>query len=267
MGFVPMHAPAWHDEACVQALLSLHTAPSTMGGLLHTPVAGLQMPAMWHWSEAVQTTGFDPVHVPFWHVSVCVQEFPSPEQAVPFALFGFVHAPVAGWQTPGSWHSSSAVHWIGFEPVQTPIWQLLAWVHGLLSLHTVPSGAEGLSHPPVAGSQVPGVWHSSVPLQLTGSAPTQAPATQVSLRVHRLPSVHVAPSVLFGLLQTPVAGSHVPGSWHWSSAVQTMGLLPVQAPATHVSVCVQASPSLHVAPSTLFGLLHTPVVGSQAPTS
>ena len=31
--------------------------------------------------------------------------------------------------------------------------------------------------------------------------------------------------------QTPVNGSHVPTSWHWSSAVQTTGSAPVQAPA------------------------------------
>ncbi|PYM17130.1 MAG: hypothetical protein DMD81_10205 [Candidatus Rokuibacteriota bacterium] len=27
-------------------------------GFEHTPVAGLQVPARWHWSDAVQTTGF-----------------------------------------------------------------------------------------------------------------------------------------------------------------------------------------------------------------
>jgi len=52
-------------------------------------------------SEAVHVTGFEPVHVPLWHVSVCVQALPS-LQAVPFVLF--VHAVVltAGWQ---DWHA------------------------------------------------------------------------------------------------------------------------------------------------------------------
>ena len=50
---------------------------------MHTPVPVLQLPATWQASEAAHTTGFPPVHVPDWHVSVCVQAFPS-EQLVPF---------------------------------------------------------------------------------------------------------------------------------------------------------------------------------------
>jgi hypothetical protein len=34
-------------------------------GLEHVPVDGSHVPATWHWSEAVQTTGFEPTHVPF----------------------------------------------------------------------------------------------------------------------------------------------------------------------------------------------------------
>jgi hypothetical protein len=49
----------------------------------------------------VQTTGFDPVHVPDWHVSVCVQPFPSLHE-VPFGALGFEHAPVPGLQVPAT---------------------------------------------------------------------------------------------------------------------------------------------------------------------
>jgi hypothetical protein len=38
-----------------------------------------------------------------------VQAVPS-LHSVPFGLAGFVHSPVAGSQTPASWHSSRAVH-------------------------------------------------------------------------------------------------------------------------------------------------------------
>jgi hypothetical protein len=40
----------------VQTLLSVQGAPSGLAGLEHRPVAGLQMPASWHWSNAVQVS-------------------------------------------------------------------------------------------------------------------------------------------------------------------------------------------------------------------
>jgi hypothetical protein len=46
-------------------------------------------------------TGFDPVQVPFWQLSVCVQPFAS-LHAVPFAFAGFEHTPVAGLQVPAT---------------------------------------------------------------------------------------------------------------------------------------------------------------------
>src|SRR5947199_4259376 len=118
---------------------------------------------------------------------------------------------------------------------------------------------------PVAGSQVPAVWHWSEAVHTTGFAPTQAPAAQASVCVHTLPSVQGVPSAWAGLLQAPVAGSQVPAVWHWSEAVHTTGLAPTQAPAAQVSVRVQALPSSHGAPLSLAGLLQAPVVGSQVP--
>ena len=81
------------------------------------------------------------------------------------------------------------------------------------------------------------------------------------------PFMHAVPSISFGLEQVPVAGAQVPATWHWSSAVHVFGLLPVQAPAWHVSVCVQPSPSLHVAPSALLGFEQVPFAGLQVPAS
>src|SRR5439155_1126534 len=109
-------------------------------------------------------------------------------------------------------------------------------------------------------------WHWSAAVHTTGLAPTQAPAAQVSVRVQALPSSHGAPLSLAGLLQTPVAGLQTPAVWHWSAAVHTTGLAPTQAPAAQVSVCVQALPSSHGAPSSLAGLLQTPALRFAPPT-
>src|SRR3989442_12081066 len=83
LGLEPVQVPLWQVSVWVQALPSLHAVPLLAFGLEHWPVAVLQVPATWHWSEAVQTTGFEPVQGPFWQLSVCVQALPS-LQAVPF---------------------------------------------------------------------------------------------------------------------------------------------------------------------------------------
>jgi hypothetical protein len=82
----------------------------------------------------------------------------------------------------------------------------------------------------------------------TTGVPEQAPAWHVSASVQPLPSVQLAPFGFAGLEQTPVAGAHVPALWHWSLAVHTMELLPVQTPDWQASVKVQAFPSLHPVP-------------------
>jgi hypothetical protein len=53
----------------------VQAVPSVFAGFEQTPLFVSQVPAEWHWSLAAQTTGFDPVHVPLWHVSVCVHPF------------------------------------------------------------------------------------------------------------------------------------------------------------------------------------------------
>ena len=87
----------------MQPLPSLQDVPSAAFGLEHVPVAGLQVPATWHWSLAEHTTGFDPVQVPDSQVSLCVQALPS-LQDVPSAAFGLEQVPVAGLQVPATWH-------------------------------------------------------------------------------------------------------------------------------------------------------------------
>src|SRR5947208_15357340 len=114
----------------VEASPSSQVAPSGRAGFEHSPVAGSQVPGSWHWSWAVQTTGFEPVHVPPWQVSVCVQALPS-LHAVPLLAFGLEHWPVAVLQVPATWHWSEAVQTTGLEPVQVPLWQVAVCVPAL----------------------------------------------------------------------------------------------------------------------------------------
>jgi hypothetical protein len=140
-------------------------------------------------------------------------------------------------------------------------------VHALPSLQLVPFVATGFEQAPLVGSHVPATWHWSIAAQTTGFDPVQAPLWQVYVCSHAFVPVHAAPSVTVGLEHAPVLGSHVPGTWHWSSAVQVTGLDPMHVPLSHVSVCVHASPSLQVVPFAAVGLEQTPVVGSQVPAT
>src|SRR3989442_1614318 len=118
---------------------------------------------------------------------------------------GFETLPVEGSQVPTVWPWSAAVQVTGLPPVQTPAWQVSVWVQASLSSHAVPSAALGFEHVPVAGSQVPAVWHWSAAVQVTGLPPVQTPAWQVSVWVQALLSSHAVPSCL-----NPSAGQYAP---------------------------------------------------------
>jgi hypothetical protein len=169
-------------------------------------------------------------------------------QVRPSGAFGFEQVPLAGLQAPATWQVSDAVQTTG-APVQAPAWQLSPVVQALLSLQTVPFGADGFEHAPVVGLQVPGVWHTSGALQRTGWPMVHRPPTQMSLVVQALLSLQVRPSGAFGFEQAPEAGSQTPATWHWSRATQVFGDPPTQVPWTQVSMVVQALPSLQVVPS------------------
>jgi hypothetical protein len=233
-------------------------------GFVHRPDAGSHEPTSWHWSDAVQVTGLLPAQVPDWHVSVCVQALPS-LQVLPLAFAGLVHCPDAESQVPTSWHWSDAVQVTGLLPAQLPDWQVSICVQALPSLHVVPLALAGLEHCPVTELQTPTSWHWSDAAQVTGLAPAQIPAWQVSVCVHALPSEQAAPLGFAGFEHCPDSGSHAPASWHWSDATHVIGLVPVQVPDWQLSVWVQALPSLHAVPLTLAGLEHCPVAESQVP--
>src|SRR6266705_2935027 len=152
-------------------------------------------------------------------------------------------------------------------PVQTPALQASPSVLASPSSQGVPSGVTGFEQVALSGSQTPASWHWSWAVQTTGLTAVHVPPWQVSLCVQASPSLHPVPSDLLGIEHSPVAGVHAPASWHCSGAGQATGLPPVHVPVWQVSVCVQASPSLHPVPSGLLGFEHSPVAGLHVPAS
>jgi hypothetical protein len=97
-GLPPTHVPFWQVSVWVHASPSLQAVPLAASGFVQTPVVGLHVPARWHWSSAVQTTGFVPTQTPFWQVADCVQAFSS-LQAVSFVALEKLVVLVFGLQT------------------------------------------------------------------------------------------------------------------------------------------------------------------------
>ena len=73
------------------------------------------------------------------------------------------------------------------------------------------------------------------------------------------------PSAASGSEHEPVAGSQMPGTWHWSAAEQTTGSAPVQTPARQESDRVHRSPSSHGIPSASGGSVQMPVLVTHTP--
>jgi hypothetical protein len=87
-GAPPVHVPRpLQMSVVVQALPSLQEVPAGAGGVLQVPLAGLQVPATWQASEAVQTVAVPPTQWPApsqW--SAVVQALPSSQVVVVGAL-------------------------------------------------------------------------------------------------------------------------------------------------------------------------------------
>jgi hypothetical protein len=98
--------------------------------------------------------------------------------------------------------------------VHVPAWQVSLCVQAFPSEHEVPLAFAGFEQTPVLVSHVPALWHWSAAAQVTGLAPVQVPAWQVSVWVHALPSEQELPLAFAGFEQTPVVVSHVPALWH-----------------------------------------------------
>jgi hypothetical protein len=71
------HVPLWQVSATVHMLPSSQGVPLSFCGLVHVPVVGLQVPAVWHWLGVGQVTGLPPVQMVPMQTSVRVQRLPS----------------------------------------------------------------------------------------------------------------------------------------------------------------------------------------------
>ena len=205
----------------------LHIVPAGDGEWLTTPVFGS------HASSVHALPSLVGIGVPDWQT-------PAPSQVSPplhrSASLQAVPAATGVWTTPPSGEHESAVQGLpssmatGVPPPHAPVEQLSATVHALPSSHEAPSAFGGFEQMPVAGAHVPASWHWSSAVHATGLPPAQLPALHVSVCVQASPSSQLAPFALGGFEQVPVLGLHVPATWHWSVAVQTIGFDPAHAP-------------------------------------
>jgi hypothetical protein len=150
-------------------------------------------------------------------------------------------------------------------PEQTPPTQASPVVQVLASSHGNPSARFGREQSPVDGLQAPTSWQASMAVHTMGLAPAHVPLKQASSVVQALPSSHGFPSAASGFEHAPSPTSHVPGSWHSSTAAHSIGAPLAHAPPTQVSSTVQPFPSLQAAPSAASGFEQAPVAVSQAP--
>ena len=95
-----------------------------------------------------------------------------------------------------------------------PDWHASVCVQASASEQAVPFGAFGLEQVPVDGLHVPATWHWPLAVQITGLEPAHVPDWHVSVCVQASASEHAVPFGAAGLEQVPVAGLHVPATWH-----------------------------------------------------
>ena len=76
-----VQVPVWQVSPVVQALPSVHVVPLAFDGFEQVPLKVSQMPASWHWSEAVQTTAVPVQAPPAVHASAEVQRLLSLQEA------------------------------------------------------------------------------------------------------------------------------------------------------------------------------------------
>ncbi len=136
---------------------------------------------------------------------------------------GLEQTPVAGSQTPGSWHSPADAQTTELAPTHVPPWHESPCVHASPSLQAVPSASGAPVHAPVIASHVPAVMQGPLGAHTTGLPPVHEPAAQTSVWVHALPSLHAVLSALFETVHAPVTASQVPGAVHCVTAAQAPG--------------------------------------------
>jgi hypothetical protein len=187
-----------------------------------------------------------------------LQALPS-LHGVPSGLAGFEQTPVAGSQTPASWHWSEAVHTTGAPLVQAPLLHVSPMVQAL------PSSQDAVlltCSQPATGSQE-SVVQTLPSSQFGGGVPMQEPSWHVPVPLQTSPSSQEAVLLTW---THPVAGSQESSVQTLASSQSGGGPL-TQTPLVQTSGVVHALPSLQVEPSGFARFEQTPVAGSQAPAS
>jgi hypothetical protein len=207
-----------------------------------------------------QTIGFEPTQVPASQASVCVQTSPSVQVLV--SSFVVTQLPSAGLQLSSVQELPSSQD-TGLDPTHVPASHASDCVHASPSVQVLLSSFV-VTQLPSAGLQLSSV--QALPSShTTGFEPAHVPASHASVCVQASPSVQALLSSF--VYSQPDAGLHVSSVQALPSS-QVSGFEPVQAPATQVSVCVQASLSSQAVPSrgTQVSLIHDPAAQVSMPT-
>jgi hypothetical protein len=129
----PLQTPFWQVLPWIQRFELVHAAPFAAAGLLHCPEVGSQVPAMWHWSEGLQTTPAQrSIQVPLWQTSPDGQTVPQAPQWLR-SVFRLVSQPFAGFP------SQSPQPGLQEATVQAPLLQPAV---PLATLQTVPQAPQ-----------------------------------------------------------------------------------------------------------------------------
>ncbi len=116
-------------------------APSGLAGLVHPPLAVMQLPATWHSSMGVQVTGSPERQMPFMQVSPVVHGSPL-EQGAPSVDWTAWQVPVEGSQVLVT-SQAPGVQTTGLLPTHTPAMQRSVCVQASPSSQSVPSDLGG----------------------------------------------------------------------------------------------------------------------------
>jgi hypothetical protein len=269
-----MHCPALLQVSFVQALLSKsHEVPLAFAEYVQFPDVGSHVPVpVWQVPAGGQVTTLPAMHCPALLQVSFVQALLSKSHEVPLAFAEYVqfpnvgsHVPVPVWQVPAGGQVTA------LPAMHCPALLQVSFVQALLSKsHEVPLAfAEYVQFPDV-GSHVPvPVWQVPAGGQVTALPAMHCPALlQVSFVQALLSKSHEVPFAFAEYVQFPDVGSHVPVPvWQGPAGGQVLALLPLQAPAWHVSVCVHRFPSLQLLPSFTAGFEHVPLLGSHVPAA
>jgi len=242
LGGVPaVQVPFWQLSAPLHRLPSAQERPFGTAVCLQ-PVTGSQVSVV-HGLPSSQLGGVPGMHVPAWQVSAPLHTLAS-AQEVPFAT-AVCSQPLTGRQ-PSTVHGFASSQLRGVPGAHTPPWQVSLPLHTVASAHEVPL-VTGVCWQPAPTSQE-SVVHTLLSLQLGGVPGVQAPFWHVSMPLHALPSLQVAPLATGGFWHTPPLQM---SAVHGFPSLQSVPTLHGWQPA--ICVCVQ--PLTMLQPSVVHALL------------